>query len=531
MLTLHIRYLTGRVWAAEASDREAVEWPPHPARVFMALAAAHFETGGDAGERKALEWLEGLPAPRIHASDTTRTDGHIGRYAVTHYVPIGDDAVGKKPGLLQSPPGWPRNKQPRTFASAALADECAALCWPEAEADGHIAALAGLCAKVTRIGHSISLAQVWAAQSPPGKEASFVPAEEPAVMLRVPGEGLLAELERRYNGAGAERWGELKVAEMNGATEKEQAAARKALKIEFPDGEPRPLRPVISLYAGYARPAPPPAPGAAGTAWAPAPLLFALERESGAVRALDIVATLQVTARLREALLQHLGPDAPEALSGHKGEGPAEAPHLAIFPLPFIGHEHADGHLLGLGLALPRGLSPAERRQLLAALRGVRAEGLKLGPLGVWRLRPADSGLPRRALLPETWTAMSKGAVRWATVTPYVCDRHSKAKDAKEYFAETAEEIAAAWRRVAADASVEVSVDVTAVSPHLGAPPASQFPRLRRKDGSERRQTHAILTFSRPVTGPVLLGAGRFRGYGLCRPLPHPAGNAAGGAQ
>jgi len=57
------------------------------------------------------------------------------------------------------------------------------------------------------------------------------------------------------------------------------------------------------------------------------------------------------------------------------------------------------------------------------------------------------------------------------------------------------------------------------VSAHLGAPASHQFPRLARKDGSECRHTHAILIFDRPVVGPVLLGAGRYRGYGLCRPL------------
>ena len=43
-LSLVIEYLTGYAVATDAANREQAEWPPHPARVFMALAAAHFET-------------------------------------------------------------------------------------------------------------------------------------------------------------------------------------------------------------------------------------------------------------------------------------------------------------------------------------------------------------------------------------------------------------------------------------------------------------------------------------------------------
>jgi CRISPR-associated protein Csb2 len=32
--------------------------------------------------------------------------------------------------------------------------------------------------------------------------------------------------------------------------------------------------------------------------------------------------------------------------------------------------------------------------------------------------------------------------------------------------------------------------------------------------------THALLAFGQDVSGPVLLGAGRFLGYGLCKPYP-----------
>lgn len=63
-----------------------------------------------------------------------------------------------------------------------------------------------------------------------------------------------------------------------------------------------------------------------------------------------------------------------------------------------------------------------------------------------------------------------------------------------------------------------LAVIVTPVSAHLGVPPARAFPKLKRKDGSDRRHTHAILVFDGPVCGPVLVGAGRFRGYGVCRP-------------
>lgn len=63
------------------------------------------------------------------------------------------------------------------------------------------------------------------------------------------------------------------------------------------------------------------------------------------------------------------------------------------------------------------------------------------------------------------------------------------------------------------------SMETTAVSAHLGVPLAFEFPRLTRKDGSERRHAHAILVFNEPVRGPVLIGAGRYRGYGVCRPL------------
>jgi CRISPR-associated protein Csb2 len=61
-----------------------------------------------------------------------------------------------------------------------------------------------------------------------------------------------------------------------------------------------------------------------------------------------------------------------------------------------------------------------------------------------------------------------------------------------------------------------------------GVPHAGRMPKLMRKNGGGAVQhTHAVIVFDQPVLGPVLLGAGRYRGYGLCRPMDNPSGQHA----
>ena len=40
---------------------------------------------------------------------------------------------------------------------------------------------------------------------------------------------------------------------------------------------------------------------------------------------------------------------------------------------------------------------------------------------------------------------------------------------------------------------------------------------------------HAALTFDEPIHGPLLLGAGRFAGLGLMRPIPESGKSTEGG--
>ncbi|MDR7592503.1 MAG: type I-U CRISPR-associated protein Csb2, partial [Armatimonadota bacterium] len=256
MLAFGIRYLNGFAAACEPHERqperERPEWPPHPARVFMALAAAHFQTGEDPDERRALEWLESLPAPSLRAPE------HVPRAVVTHYVPVNDKPGNKtKPptAVIQSVPQLARDRQPRTFARTWPDEDVVYLVWPEAVPEEPVArALTQLCAKVTRIGHSMSLVQMWMATSEEAGEPTWIPDEERAeIHLRVPSAGLLADLERRYNQVAVEAYAALLVAAEDGNA-KTRRAAKRRLSEEF-GGEPPPrLRPQVPFYQGYARP-------------------------------------------------------------------------------------------------------------------------------------------------------------------------------------------------------------------------------------------------------------------------------------
>ena len=478
MFAIGIRYLCGRAVATNPGNREQAEWPPHPDRVFMALAAAHFETDGDAVERHALEWLEQQNPPAIAATAAGF------RASVTAYVPVNDVSAptvraGKDPSAEQVRGGLgllpdTRPRQPRQFPAAIPDDPVVHLIWSDAQLPANFgAALESICRKVTYVGHSSSLVQAWVTDTPPAP--LLAPTNGRAQhRLRITGGGRLAQLVDHYRAG---------------------------------------QRPSAPLWIGYNVPQ---------ASQAESPIkrtvfdddLIVFRRVEGPTLGLE--STLQVTAALRGAVMQACPVQpVPEWMGGHKSDGtPSETPHLAFLPLPHVGRDHADGHLLGVAVAVPRQVSSADAGRCLDGILGRDEQNpleLQLGRLGVWVLESEDRENPPVALKPAVWTSP---AMRWASVTPIVFDRHPKGEDKWQQAEET---IAVACERIGLPRPRDVIL--MPVSCFQGAPHGRRFPYVQRKGaGGNLHLTHAVITFEEPVRGPVLLGAGRYRGYGLCRP-------------
>lgn len=475
MFALGVRFLCDWAMGKRPDSHEHPEWPPHPDRVFMALAAAHFEMGGDRAQRLALEWLEALGSPDIYAS------GHQERTVVTSYVPVNDRSDPVKKGRALTAMGTMpigRDRQARQFPVAIPDDPVVQLIWPGARlTDTHRQAINELCRHVTYIGHSSSLVQAWIIESPSRPN-------------RVPGEHFTGE-PMRVSYAGRLRDLEQQVSDVGHPSSYAWASYQMAEHVEAPKGV------IPSVFDSQ---------------------FIILTKTQGP--SLGLESALQATEALRGAVLSHCAEPIPEWVSGHHENGAAsERPHMAFVPLPYVGREHADGHLLGLGIVLPRGIPADDQRRclggLLFASRSVpRSLKLTFGRLGEWQIELEAGDDRPQALRPETWIGP---ATRWATVTPIVVDRHAKAKDQAAAALEVETTIAIACERIGLPRPERVAM--SPVSMFVGVPHARRFPYMHRKSGGNRHHTHAIIEFADEVSGPILLGAGRYRGYGMCRPL------------
>lgn len=534
MFALTIELLTGRYVATAHHDRDMPEWPPHPARLFSALVAAHHEQSESATEERAvLEWLERLSAPTIAASDATE------RAARTHYVPVNDaqvvgitlterryvkaaearkrmaaastparqasaervlhkaldvsrqvSEVGVTPvkQALELLPGG-RGRQPRTFPSMTPAEPTVTYLWPDNELPAqHRAGLTALLERVTRLGHSSTL--VWCRLEDAPPPPTHVPDVEGALELRTVGPGQLAALERRH-------------ALHRGITPRSMPSTMTRYRRTTDARGDQP--PLTSWLSGE---------------W------FVFQQVAG--QRLHGRKSLSIARAVRSALMAHLRTEIPPLISGHLPDGqPVSEPHLAVVPLPFLDHQHASGIVLGFALQLPSRSSLLDRRDDLLRAVG-RWEGAHPEHDVVLHTEAGRELVFRRATGPASlqtlrrsrWAGPSR---QWLTATPLALDRHPG-----PLFADRTE--AAATAHEAARATIHRAclhvglpepnrVELSDAPFVRGAEPSSRYlPFLQGKSRLRRRLVHAWIRFDAPIAGPLLLGAGRYLGQGLMLP-------------
>jgi CRISPR-associated protein Csb2 len=218
-------------------------------------------------------------------------------------------------------------------------------------------------------------------------------------------------------------------------------------------------------------------------------------------RQLDTRQTPHWTDRIRRAVMSQAPADMPALIHGHGDDR-----HVAWAAIPDVGHPYASGGILGLGCWLPADVTPAERGLLGASL-------MRVTELDGIRLELDSVGL--KGLQPATW---SRPARRWASVTPIALDRWPK----KRLTAETI--LGNTLQRMGLPAPL--SIECPSYSPVKGSPHASRYPARR----GNRFVTHAIIEWHGAIAGPLLIGADRFFGGGLCRPWSGDGGESTHGA-
>lgn len=574
MISIAIELLTGRYSATAFDDRDATEWPPHPGRLFSALVAAWGDVDEpDVAEHEALAWLETLAQPTVSCSETHQVAERAG---VTVFVPVNDptaltrdvhgsglatlveaeealvaaegdrgiaraqEAMEKALSKVRSDAQRAgvasgresdtvvaaalqvlpenREKQARTFPTVVPQDSTIWISWPAAEPpSAHVAALDRLCGRVARIGHSSTFVacRVETDQPPP---PSFQPKAGTGRFLRVMRPGLLDALDDVF-----------------GRTEGSTNGPLPRVQVEYAEGAETGSLPEPPLLGGD------------WFVWAmPTPF-----RDSGPA-VLRVTRALDLTRAVRGALVQHSVEPVPEILLGHppgaRRSGVSQRPHAAIVALPNVGHRQSDGSILGVAVVLPKDLLPDERDAVEDAIRawgrsnsstvsfgGAGAPGMRI-ELGAPRIDPAPSiGSPwidigaeqRSTLRRSTWC---RASTTWTTVTPVALDRFpgdigsttGSVRDAA--LAEAAATVARACTYAGLPRPAIVEVDrssfLAAVPAAGGRRRGASFPTFRAGSSSQQRLgLHARIEFAEPVAGPVLLGAGRYLGFGLCTPL------------
>lgn len=306
--------------------------------------------------------------------------------------------------------------------------------------------LAEIATRMTYLGSSESLVSCWVDGEPP--MPTWRPEDgKPTTFLRTPHQGRLAALQADFE-AGV-RPG------MGGWTPYTPASTAVAIRGEWRD-------------------------------------LIALEL-SHPVDSRDVSRLIEAT---RRCVLEACPDPIPSWVSGHTPGGDRlRGPHLALTPMANVGHAHADGRVLGVGLLIPNQVDPDKVRQAMAAWSDGKPR---------WVDQHTSITLANARTMTTTPSHWMRSSRRWGTVTPIMLHRWPDRETADELLLTAFDH---------AELPPPHRIEILKASPHRGGLGSDI------RDAPPRYRIHAVIEWDREVTGPVAIGAGRYKGWGWCQSL------------
>ena len=210
-----------------------------------------------------------------------------------------------------------------------------------------------------------------------------------------------------------------------------------------------------------------------------------------------------ITALFKVAVLsqhQRIHGEPPTVLHGHgfSGKGHDIARYLA---LPDVGYRWSRGRIHGLALWLPPGCDFTARQKAhdaALAIRRLTGRGVDVS------VAPREDEARPLAAHPDRWLHRSRS---WATAFPAIHERR-RTLDLAEV---------ARWCR---HAGLPEPLAFRSARTPLVAGAVDLAPvEVNRPDRPALPYCHVELRFAQPVPGPVVIGSGRQRGFGLCVPV------------
>ena len=488
-LLIAVRFHEGRYHGREDGFSGSDGWPPSPARLFQALVAGAAEGGQLRSEdQRALKWLEQLNPPQIVAPAVK-----LGR-AVKFFVPNNDlDSVGGDPARV-SEIRVGKHWRPCFFN----VEEPVLYAWDFESGEEEALRICFIAERLYQLGRAIDMA--WA----DGKILS----QDKAQKILESHPGTL----RKPQGAG--------VAAVPHSGTLDSLILRNQRKRDR----------LTTVLAGrrsrqlFSQP-PKASFGRRGYNTPPKRLCFELRTSSGAFAPHRLASVASLISGLRDAAADRLCGALPEKkmcferLIIGRGAGPADLDQrIRLMPMPSIGAMHADLSIRRVLLEVPNNC-PIRLDDLRWAFAGIQpidpdtGEILPGNLVSTDDLRMADR-FTRRGQLFRSITPL---ALPCAYRRQLVSSARKKGEDRAKEERKAAGAVVQALRHAGIRAQ-PADIMVKKEPFHRNGIRAEEFAHGSRF--SQHALWHAELRFPEPVTGPLMVGDGRFLGLGLFEVLP-----------